>query len=128
VEVLRIAQEAITNVVRHAHAKNLWLTVLVKPSLVRVVVEDDGDGIAEYVNRRVGAGLANMKARADLLGGTVWVRPRSEGGTSVTLEIVGPSVEPGQAELVQRKAGGDDLLRTILTNVTTAGRPDEVVM
>ena len=46
IEVLRIVQEAITNVRRHAHARNVWLSVAIDPPAAHITVIDDGRGLA----------------------------------------------------------------------------------
>lgn len=76
----RIAQEALTNVVRHARARHCTLTLTVDDRL-RLEIQDDGKGIS--ADRQPGVGLASMRERAEELGGTCVVSPRLEGGTRV---------------------------------------------
>lgn len=86
VEVLRIVQEAVTNVRRHAYATNLWLTVVVDPPNVRVEVTDDGCGLGPP--RPDSMGIIGMTERATRIGATLTVADRVDGpGTVVTLAM-----------------------------------------
>ena len=73
-ELLRIAQEAIGNVRRHAHADNLWVTLVSDGSCVRLEVEDDGVGNAAPKDRHWG--LQTMRERAATIGADLAVSPR----------------------------------------------------
>lgn len=84
-ELLRIGQEAITNVRKHAKARNLWVTVAVNPPAARVQVADDGIGLA--VRPRDRYGLDIMAERARRVGATLLIENRPEGGTVVDVSI-----------------------------------------
>ena len=84
----RIAQEALTNAIRHAHARET--VVCVEPGVARLVltVSDDGCGFApEEARRRGGFGLRGMEERAKLAGGTLRVRSEPGKGTQVRAEF-----------------------------------------
>jgi signal transduction histidine kinase len=83
VAAYRIAQEALTNVVRHAAARTCTLRVAVDASahLLKVLVEDDGSGLPH--GYRKGVGLHSMRERAAELGGSCEIGPGAEGGTRV---------------------------------------------
>jgi PAS domain S-box-containing protein len=90
--VYRIAQEALTNIARHAEARTARITFDRAPGLVRMLVEDDGRGFdvepvlsAADVGGRIG--LHSMRERAALLGGTLTVESVPGDGTTLTLEI-----------------------------------------
>jgi signal transduction histidine kinase len=86
VELLRIVQEAVTNVRKHAHATNLWLTVAVDPPRARVTVKDDGSGLGR--RRADSMGITGMKERARRIGAGLSVHNRVDGrGTIVELAI-----------------------------------------
>ncbi|MBF6620918.1 MAG: sensor histidine kinase [Patulibacter sp.] len=92
--LLRIVQEALTNVLRHAAAASAHVMVRVDDDAVAVTVEDDGIGIdASIAARRVepgapgGHGLLGMRERVTVLGGTLDVGPRPGGGTRVAVRI-----------------------------------------
>lgn len=85
-ELLRIAQEAITNARKHAGAANLWVTCSVDPPNAQIEVSDDGQGIADQrVDGRYG--LAIMKERAERIRGRLEIRPRHPHGTTVAVVL-----------------------------------------
>lgn len=85
-ELLRIAQEAITNARKHAGASNLWVACEIDPPYARIEVSDDGQGIAEQ--RPDGRyGLAIMAERAERIRGRLEIRPRPSGGTTVAVVL-----------------------------------------
>ncbi|QSR28190.1 sensor histidine kinase [Nocardioides aromaticivorans] len=79
VVVYRVAQEALTNVVRHAGATRVELSLLRFGTGVALEVADDGRGLA--AGTPDGTGLAGMRDRAALVGGTLEVRSRGAGTT-----------------------------------------------
>ena len=86
IQLLRIVQEALTNALRHASARNLWIVAgrdLAGRLLVSVA--DDGVGFDER-SLTNGHGLRSMRGRADGLGGTLHVSPLSP-GTRVELLV-----------------------------------------
>ncbi|MGH2441740.1 MAG: sensor histidine kinase [Chloroflexota bacterium] len=93
VAAYRIAQEALTNVVRHAHAQNCQVRLQILPEGDRTVLElaivDDGVGLA--AERRAGVGLASMRERAAELSGTLVIGTRSVDGTSVCVRFPLPT-------------------------------------
>jgi signal transduction histidine kinase len=84
VAVYRIAQEALTNVVRHAQAKGCVVRLSVDED-VTLDISDDGVGILE--ERNAGVGLSSMCERAAELGGTCVIEPAQEGGTRVSVQL-----------------------------------------
>ena len=81
----QIAQEAMSNSLRHSHAKTLRVDLSASDSMVRLAVVDDGRGFEPRGAAGAGNGLANMQARAVQLGGTLEVKSSVGQGTSVTL-------------------------------------------
>jgi len=99
--VYRVAQEALTNVARHAAATTVDLVLARHPSGVVLRVEDDGRGLH---GAAPGAGIVGMRERALLIGAELTVGPGREGGTQVRLVApVGlapeslPTAAPGSA-------------------------------
>lgn len=92
-QVMRILQEAVTNVVKHAQAGRMVLEARVEAEgtarTLRVAVHDDGGrGIAEDPPARAGSrGVDNMRHRAGLLGGSLAIGAAPEGGTAVVLLV-----------------------------------------
>jgi signal transduction histidine kinase len=85
-ELLRIAQEAITNARKHAGAANLWVTCEVDPPYARIEVSDDGQGIADQ--RPDGRyGLAIMAERAERIRGRLEISARAPSGTTVAVVL-----------------------------------------
>jgi len=84
VAIYRIAQEALTNVVRHANAQHCTLSLEVDDH-VCLEIRDDGQGLA--ANYRAGVGLTSMRERAAELGGTCGIGPVEAGGTRVFIRL-----------------------------------------
>jgi two-component system sensor histidine kinase UhpB len=82
--LFRVAQEALTNVARHAEARTLELSLTQRGREMVLVVADDGRGIRHGAD---GTGLRGMRERAALVGGHLDVRRREGGGTVVTLVV-----------------------------------------
>ena len=86
--VFRIAQEAVTNALRHAsNATLVDVRVAGDQSTVSLDVRDDGDASFEGPDRDAGFGLAGMAERALLLGGTCRAGPCPEGGWAVVATL-----------------------------------------
>ena len=80
----RIVTEAVTNVVRHAHAARCWLTIATGPT-VDIDVVDDGVGVKPDVE--AGVGWTAMRERAVELGGNFQIEPHLPHGTHVRVRI-----------------------------------------
>jgi signal transduction histidine kinase len=90
-EVLRIAQEALQNAVRHAGAGRIGVRLAVRDGALALEVADDGAGFdpadADLRSRRLG--LTSMEERAQRLGGRLEIRSAAGEGTTVRLEVAG---------------------------------------
>jgi signal transduction histidine kinase len=88
-EVMRIAQEALQNALRHAHASRVDVRLEAHDGHVRLTVADDGVGFdpAEPGLRSRRLGLTSMEERARALGGTLTIQSRPGAGTTVALEV-----------------------------------------
>ena len=82
--IYRVAQEALTNVARHAQASSVELGISRREDSLVLRVTDDGVGCS---GANFGAGIQGMKERAQMVGGRLELLPRSGGGTEVRLEI-----------------------------------------
>jgi signal transduction histidine kinase len=87
-DALRVAQEAISNALRHASAGAITVSLEHDDEVTELVVEDDGTGLPPDDEVRPGAiGLRSMRQRAERLGGDLTVRDRRGGGTVVALRF-----------------------------------------
>jgi len=87
-ELLRIAQEAVTNARKHSDADNLWVTCRIDPPSAYLAVEDDGRGLGRP--RDDSFGLEVMRERAERIGARLAVGNRDEGGAAVRVTL-GPA-------------------------------------
>lgn len=93
--VLRIGQEALTNIGKHAHATRVTVRLTFDPRTLRLHIEDDGVGFVQGTAPAEGHfGLMGMTERAKRLSGGITVRSAPGRGTSILLEI---PLEPAPA-------------------------------
>jgi len=86
-QLFRIAQEAVSNAVRHGRPRYIRLTLLTEPSGLRLQIRDDGIGIQAGLHQCDGLGLRIMQYRAGQIGGVLRVGPTLEGGTVVSCTL-----------------------------------------
>ena len=82
----RIAQEAVSNAVRHAHANRIAVELRGSPSELTLQVEDDGAGLPDQLPPG-GMGLRTMAYRAQILEGGLTVASTAGGGTRITCRV-----------------------------------------
>ena len=88
--LLRIGQEAMTNVVKHAGARRVQITLSYTPNTVALKIEDDGRGFAvtDCAGPKDGHfGLLGIRERTERLGGSCQITSRPGQGTTLTIEI-----------------------------------------
>jgi signal transduction histidine kinase len=85
VAAYRIALEALTNVVRHAQARDCRVRLAAADGCLDLEIADDGVGLP--TETRAGVGLASMRERAGELGGTCVIENGSRGGTRVFVRL-----------------------------------------
>ena len=89
VSLYRILQESMTNIVMHAHAHNVDITLTKVDCNICMQIQDDGQGLKEHAieiarsNNRLG--LFGMQERAELLGGTLTIDSKPGNGTRITV-------------------------------------------
>jgi PAS domain S-box-containing protein len=83
----RIAQEAITNAVRHSGARQIEVTLEDHNRQIALSVHDDGQGMPDAARPSGGMGLRTMRYRAGLIGARLEVGPGSNGGTQVVCHV-----------------------------------------
>jgi signal transduction histidine kinase len=86
----RIAQEAITNALKHADAKSIQVRLDAGPGQLWLRVSDDGAGLPPVSRRRPGMGLRIMAHRAAVIGGSFAARRRPGGGTEIECRVPNP--------------------------------------
>ena len=94
VAAYRIAQEAMTNVARHARAGECRVRLSLAEGVLELEVSDDGAGFGRGV--RAGVGLSSMRERTSELGGTLTVEQIPSGGTRVIANLPLPGSKLGQ--------------------------------
>lgn len=95
--VLRVAQEALTNISKHAHATQFTLTLSLMPDCLLLDVHDNGVGFEPVAAAQAGFGLRNMQHRVETVGGSLTIE--SEPGAPTTLMIALPLPAPSSVEV-----------------------------
>lgn len=80
-------KEALHNVVKHAHATEVWLRVKLAKDALEFVIEDNGRGFATVPDDALADGLRNMRERLAELGGKCSIESRPGAGTSIRFEL-----------------------------------------
>jgi len=83
----RIVQEAVTNIVRHSHARRATIDLDYGDSVLTVGIEDDGTGGVAHASLKQGNGISGMQERARALGGELDITPSTLGGLRVEARI-----------------------------------------
>lgn len=83
INLYRIAQEAITNAIRHGKARHIEIELSVKNGGLKLTVENDGSDFPMGSTRDKGMGLRIMRHRAEMIGSSLDVRKGTNGGTIV---------------------------------------------
>lgn len=88
-ELLRIGQEALTNILRHAHASRVRIELVSSERQVRLSVADNGRGftLAAIPNAGQGFGLLNLRMRAERVGGKLSIQSRLGQGTRIVATV-----------------------------------------
>jgi len=86
--IYRIAQEAYTNIARHAQAKNVFTTLNVEKSHISLTIKDDGIGLpAKILANPTSLGIIGMQERASLVNGKLKISSSHDKGTTIQLTI-----------------------------------------
>lgn len=90
----RAAQEALTNIQKHARAQQVWMTFTAGDDHATLVVSDDGVGLG-HPGAQVGFGLHGIRERVASLGGEVYLDERPGGGVQLHCRLPLPRVADG---------------------------------
>ncbi len=85
--VFLVIKEALQNIVKHAHASEVWLRISATEQRLRIMIEDNGGGFAREPEDALADGLRNMRQRMKELGGECRIQSRVGTGTEITIEI-----------------------------------------
>jgi signal transduction histidine kinase len=100
-ELLRIAQEALNNVIRHADATVVRVRAGVIESHLELLVGDNGIGFEPSAVREGCFGLASMRERAEIIGGELAIDSRPQDGTRILIRVPLNTGMPGTREVTQ---------------------------
>ncbi len=89
--VFLVVKEALQNIVKHAHATEVWLRVNVTSQGLRIVIEDNGGGFDRVPEDALADGLRNMRQRMNELGGECRIQSRIGVGTEIVVELPWPA-------------------------------------
>ncbi len=96
--IFRIIQEALANIVKHADAKNIEISLQYKQGKIHLKVKDDGKGFnpREHARSNKSLGLSVMRERAKLAGGTLQMKSAPGLGTQIRLSVPVKEKQNGQ--------------------------------
>jgi signal transduction histidine kinase len=83
----RVVQESLTNIVKHASAHNVSVSIARRESTVAAVIEDDGAGFDQRAVGEEGVGLLGMQERLSFVGGRLEIESRPGAGTTIVAEV-----------------------------------------
>ena len=88
INIYRISQEAINNVLKHAKANEVLIQLFSRENMLTLMIEDDGIGFDHLSDRTSNhMGLLNMENRAVAIGGKLEINSKKEFGTQVLVEL-----------------------------------------
>ena len=115
--VLRIVQEALTNVFRHSAAKKCWVSVIKQETRLQVTVRDDGKGIsseiAAFQPEMIGVGIGGIRQRIKEVGGVLSLRNGMPKGAilEATIPITAESLRTKPGSLNGKELSGNGVPR-----------------
>ncbi|NJC96475.1 MAG: hypothetical protein C3F07_19115 [Anaerolineales bacterium] len=94
VTLYRVLQEALTNIIKHAHASHVWADLSMEDQTILLTVQDNGHGFEEGKTESNGIGLTGLRERMILAGGKFNISSSPTRGTIVTAEFPMPEGRP----------------------------------
>jgi PAS domain S-box-containing protein len=83
----RIAQEAVTNAIKHGHAGEIVIDLEHREHKLTLSIQDNGVGFPEVIGRKDGMGLLIMNYRANMIGAMLEIKQNRTGGTTVLCQL-----------------------------------------
>jgi two-component system CheB/CheR fusion protein len=85
--LFRIAQEAVTNAIKHGRAKSIQIGIRQKSGRIELTVNDNGVGLPARRRKTAGMGLDIMRYRTGIISGVLDIQPGAAGGTRVRCSV-----------------------------------------
>jgi signal transduction histidine kinase len=85
--VYRIIQESLNNIIKHAEATEVRVSIERNEDLINIKIEDNGKGFAVNTKNQSGFGLLGMSERVRMLGGIISIKSEPDNGTTTEIEI-----------------------------------------
>jgi signal transduction histidine kinase len=82
----RIVQEQLTNIIKHAEAKNVQIMIMESCKVVRLIIKDDGKGFNPEVQKK-GVGLKSIASRVESLKGQLYIKSAKGKGTMIKVNL-----------------------------------------
>ncbi len=87
ITLYRVLQEALSNIVKHAHASHVWVELSSEENSITLIVQDNGLGFKTEEVRSNGMGLSSMRERVTIAGGNVSISSDQRHGTILTAQF-----------------------------------------
>lgn len=84
-QLYRIIQELLSNISKHANAKNASINITCHDDFLNIIIQDDGNGFKENTSK--GVGLQNIRERLQLLNGQLEIEQSAQTGTTIIIDI-----------------------------------------
>ena len=96
ITLYRVLQEALTNIIKHAQASQVWVDLSAEDDFVNLTVQDNGIGFSEEESKSNGIGLTGLRERITIAGGTLNINSAPKLGTILSAQF--PLSNPVQAK------------------------------
>jgi signal transduction histidine kinase len=87
ITLYRVLQEALTNIIKHAHANQVWVDLSVEEDTVNLTVQDNGTGFIGKNPPSNGIGLTGLHERITIAGGTLTINSTPKRGTILSAQF-----------------------------------------
>jgi signal transduction histidine kinase len=85
--LFRIAQEAITNAIKHGKPRRIEISLSATPERISLAVRNDGAGMPAHQRKKMGMGLRIMSYRASMIGGSLTIQNEAASGTTIVCTV-----------------------------------------